>query len=97
MVLEKLLMEIQLGRMSGPFSAPPLPNLVVSPLGVVPKGASVHNRIDLDLCSVVYTSFDTAVEWVKCFGKGLLLAFCLLPVLPDSLHLLVCFWDGGYL
>lgn len=91
----------------------------VSPLGVVPKketnnfrlihhlsfpkGASVNKGIDPELCSVVYTSFDVAVGWVKKLGPGTLLAktdieaaFRLLPVHPDNLHLLGCFWDGGY-
>lgn len=70
--------EVQLGHMVGPFSASPFTNLVVSLLGVVPKkgankfhlihhlsfpkGASVIDGIDPDLCSVVYTSFDAAVN-----------------------------------
>lgn len=35
-----------------------------------PKGASVIDGIDPELSLVVYTSFDAAVAWVKCFGKG---------------------------
>ncbi|KAM3916024.1 uncharacterized protein RB166_015396 [Leptodactylus fuscus] len=76
--------------MAGPFPEPPLENLVVSPLGVVPKkepnkfrmihhlsfpeGASVNDGIDPDLCSVVYASFDTALSWVRRCGRGALLA-----------------------
>ena len=36
-VSEKLRKEVALGRMGGPFVSPPLDDLVVSPLGVVPK------------------------------------------------------------
>lgn len=35
-------------------------------------GASVNDGIDPKL--LVYTSFDTAVEWFQHFGKGVLLA-----------------------
>ncbi|XP_075128011.1 uncharacterized protein LOC142201079 [Leptodactylus fuscus] len=67
--------------MAGPFLEPPLAELKVSPLGVVPKkepnkfrmihhlsfpeGSSVNEGIDPELCSVVYTSFDAAIEWVR--------------------------------
>ena len=34
---QKLIKEIQEGRIVGPFSEPPLPNLRISPLGVIPK------------------------------------------------------------
>lgn len=116
-VSDKLSKEVQLGRMAGPFPAPPGANLVVSPLGVVPKkeankfhlihhlsfprGVLVNDGIDPELCSVVYTSFEAAVKWVWHFGKGaaktdIEAAFRLLPVHPDSLHLLRCFWDGLY-
>lgn len=70
----------------GPFSAPPLPDLRVSPLGVVPKkdpnkfrlihhlsfpkGSSVNDGIDREFCSVCYASLDAAVSWVRKFGKG---------------------------
>ncbi|CAJ0965846.1 unnamed protein product [Ranitomeya imitator] len=36
-VSEKLSKEVALGRMAGPFPTPPLEDLVISPLGVVPK------------------------------------------------------------
>ncbi|XP_075131988.1 integrase/recombinase xerD homolog [Leptodactylus fuscus] len=55
-----------------------------------PEGASVNDGIDPELCSVVYTSFDVAVAWVRRFGEGALLAktdiesaFRLLPVHPE--------------
>ncbi|KAM9329431.1 uncharacterized protein PAF06_002473 [Gastrophryne carolinensis] len=105
--------------MAGPFSDPPLEDLVVSPLGVVPKkergkfrlihhlsfprGRSVNDGIDRELSSVSYTSFDFALDMVREAGPGALMAktdiesaFRLLPVHPDSLYLLGCFFEGGY-
>ncbi|XP_075131908.1 uncharacterized protein LOC142204493 [Leptodactylus fuscus] len=89
-VSDKLAKELELGRMAGPFSELSLPNLRVSPLGVVPKkepnkfrlihhlsfpkGTSVNDGIDPSLCAVVYTSFDAAIRWVREFGCGALLA-----------------------
>lgn len=89
-VLEKLQKEVALGRMSGPFPVAPVADLVVSPLGVVPKkepnkfrlihhlsfpkGGSVNDAIDQEACSVTYTSFDAAVRWVRHYGKGALMA-----------------------
>lgn len=73
-VQEKIDKECREGRVLGPFISPPLPNLRVSLLGVVPKKApgefhliyhlsypreeSVNDAIPPDLCSVQYTSFD---------------------------------------
>lgn len=71
---EKMAKEVALGHMAGPFSEPPLPNLVVSTLGLVPKkesgkfrmihhlsfpkGGSINDSISKDLSSVSYTTFD---------------------------------------
>ncbi|XP_040273667.1 uncharacterized protein LOC120989530 [Bufo bufo] len=97
----------------------PLPDLWVSPLGLVPTkepnkirlihhlsypaGGSVNDGIADELCSVSYTSFDAAVRWVQRFGQGALLAkmdieaaFRLLPIHPDSLHLLGFQWEGCF-
>ncbi|KAM9326262.1 uncharacterized protein PAF06_002450 [Gastrophryne carolinensis] len=106
------------GRSAAP-GRPPLEDLVVSPLGVVPKkepgkfrlihhlsfprGGSVNDGIDKELSSVSYTSFDFALDMVREAGPGALMAktdiesaFRLLPVHPDSLYLLGCFFEGGY-
>lgn len=118
-VSEKIRKEAELGRLVGPFSDSPLPGLRVSPLGLVPKkepgkfrlihhlsfpkGESVNDGIDPELCSVSYASFDAAVRWVKKLGKDSLLAktdieaaFRLLPVHPESFRLLGFHWQGGY-
>ncbi|XP_040186277.1 uncharacterized protein LOC120918659 [Rana temporaria] len=76
--------------MGGPFKEQPIRDLVVSPLGVVPKkepnkfrlihhlsfpkGGSVNDAIDPEACTVSYTSFDAAVSWVRRYGKGALMA-----------------------
>ena len=77
MAREKLWKEIQMGRIAGPFVSPPLANLRVSPIGVVPKssgsfrlihhlswppGNSVNDGISDEACYVKYASFDEAVQ-----------------------------------
>lgn len=84
-IIEK---EITLGRMSGPFSQPPFPNIRCNPVGVLPKkdggyrlisnlsapiGNSVNEHIDPILCSVSYASFDQAISMIQENGKGALL------------------------
>lgn len=114
---EKIAKEVALGRMAGPFAAPPWDNLRISPLGVVPKkepgkfrlihhlsfpkGESVNDDIDPELCSVSYTSFDRAMAVVQGTGPGALMAkadiesaFRLLPIHPECHHLLGCELDG---
>ncbi|XP_053556935.1 uncharacterized protein LOC128648362 [Bombina bombina] len=87
---EKLRKEVKLGRMAGPFKEKPCADLIVSPLGVVPKkekgkyrmiqhlsyprGNSVNDAIDKLDSSVQYQSFDSAVRIVKRLGKGALMA-----------------------
>ncbi|XP_077338353.1 uncharacterized protein LOC143983017 [Lithobates pipiens] len=87
---DKLGKEVALGRMGGPFEVQPWGDLVVSPLGVVPKkepgkfrlihhlsfpkGGSVNDFIDPEACTVSYTSFDAAVRWVRRYGRGALMA-----------------------
>ena len=88
----KIFKECEAGRVAGPFSAPPLPNLRVSPLGVVPKktpgqfrlihhlsyprGSSVNDYISPELCSVKYSSLDDAITNVRECGHGALMAKC---------------------
>lgn len=76
--------------MLGPFSVPPLPNLRVSPLGVVPKktpgefrlihhlsfprGNSFNSGIPSHLCSVRYTSLDEAIVILCSCSKGAFMA-----------------------
>ena len=76
-VKQKLDKELKLGRIAGPFSQRPLPNLQCSPLGLVPKkqfrlihhlsypeGASINDFIDEKLCKVKYASFDDACDMI---------------------------------
>ncbi|OCT80557.1 hypothetical protein XELAEV_18027368mg [Xenopus laevis] len=87
---QKIEKEVGLGRMAGPFSEKPIADLVVSPLGIVPKketgkfrmiqhlsypeGGSVNDALDKEQCRVQYQSFDEALEEVKKLGGGALLA-----------------------
>ena len=87
---DKIDREVQLGRIAGPFSSPPLPNLRCSPIGLVPKqtpgqfrlihnlsspiGTSVNDYIDPSITAVSYTSFDDAVTLVSGLGPGALMA-----------------------
>ncbi|XP_053106618.1 uncharacterized protein LOC128325152 isoform X1 [Hemicordylus capensis] len=91
-VQRKIHKEVSLGRVLGPFDELPLPDLRISPLGVVPKkasgeyrlihhlsfphGSSVNDGIPEGLCSVKYTSFDQAVQVVRSCGRGALMAKC---------------------
>ena len=66
---KKVEKELKLGRIAGPYSAPPLEHFVVSPLGLVPKkkacnfrliphlsptgGLSVNNGIHQEQCSLL--------------------------------------------
>lgn len=81
--------EIKKGRISGPYSTRPLDNLIINPVGVVPKktpgkfriiqhlsypdGQSVNDFIDPDLCTVKYTSIDDAVRMIQRLSRGALL------------------------
>ncbi|KAL8619099.1 hypothetical protein ACOMHN_019371 [Nucella lapillus] len=73
-VEQMLFKEVSLGRVAGPFTEKPLPNLTISPIGLVPKstpgkfrlivdlsfppGQSVNDGIPHELTSVSYTPFD---------------------------------------
>lgn len=82
---EKIKKEIDLGRVLGPFSAPPISNLRCNPVGLLPKkqggwrmitnlshpfGESVNDYIDQQFCSVHLLSFDDAIHIIKTKGRG---------------------------
>ena len=78
---QKIKAVVEAGRVTGPFDFRPLPNLRVSPLGLVPKkepgqyrlkhhlsfpcGDSVNDLIDPQLCSVQNTSVMRLSTWFK--------------------------------
>lgn len=80
-VQQKLLSEINLGRVAGPFQDKPISTLRISPIGLVekktpgefrlihhlsfPEGESVNDFIDPELCTVQYTSFDEAIHMIQ--------------------------------
>jgi len=89
-IQNKLEKEIFKGRIAGPFIKPPLPDFIVSPLGVVPKktpgefrvihhesypsGSSVNDGIPKSLTSVHYATLQNAVQHIKSFGPSCFLA-----------------------
>lgn len=88
--MAKLEKEIELKRIAGPFADKPFENLIVSPIGLVPKsvpgkfrlihhlsfppGDSINDNIAPEACAVKYASFDMAVQLVASVGKGALMA-----------------------
>ena len=72
----------------GPFKSPPFTNFVGSPMGAVikpsktriihdlswPPGQAVNSFIASELCSVKYVTVDNAVEMLKLYGRGALMA-----------------------
>lgn len=91
-VFDKVLNEVSLGRIAGPFLVKPFDNFHVSPLGRVPKkeegkfriihdlsqprGYSVNNFISDEYASVRYETFDDVVKLVVYHGAGALIAKC---------------------
>ena len=82
---QKVMSEVQCGRIAGPFQTRPISNLRCSPIGVVPKKTggfrlithlsypknfSVNDFIDEKYTSVKYSSFDNAVAMIQKLGKN---------------------------
>lgn len=72
--------------MAGPFLQPPMPNIHVSPIGLVPKSdggmrmiihlsyppsSSINTYIDPKDTTVTYTSFDIVGNTMSKLGRGL--------------------------
>ena len=85
----ELAKECAAGRILGPFSSSPLPNLHCSGLGVVPKkngkwrmimhlsapiGQSINDHISKEQYSLQYASVDDAIQILTNLGKGALMA-----------------------
>ena len=91
-VLKKVMREVKLGRVAGPFNSKPFVNFHVSPLGAVPKkepgtfriihdlsqpkGHSVNDYISDEYATVTYESFDHVLNIIASHGKGALMAKC---------------------
>ena len=85
----KIEKEIELGRVAGPFLKRPFINLIVSPLGLVPKksagefrlihhlsypaGSSINDFIGESDSTVQYAKFDVAVNIMRDLGQGALM------------------------
>ena len=66
-----------------------------------PKGGSVNDGIEPEVCTVRYTSVDEACKRITALGRGAVLAkfdvhgaFRTVPVHPDDRQLLGMRWDG---
>ena len=85
---ESLRRECDAGRLAGPYTDNPLPNLRCSGLGVVPKrgggyriiydlssphGRSVNDFIDPQAYSLSYCTVDDAIQIVTRLGRGCLM------------------------
>ena len=83
-VLKRIAAEVTAGRLHGPLPAHLLPQVHVSPMGLVPK-AHMANKwrlivnlshptgssgISSNLCSLHYASVDDAVDIIKKLGRG---------------------------
>ena len=85
LIRSKLYKEIGLRRMLGPFDTPPFPDLMCSPVGLVPKkdsdemrmimhlsypyGESINDYIDPEKAATQYQQFDDAVYLVIQQGR----------------------------
>ena len=85
-IINRLNEEIELGRVAGPFLEPPINNLIISPIGLVPKstpgefrlifdlsyphGSSINSGISKEDSSVIYTNFDEVIRMVREEGPG---------------------------
>lgn len=90
LVQAKLSKECAAGRIVGPFTTPPFPNLRTSPLGIVPKkdpsefrlihhlsypdGSSVNDFIPDVYSTVKYASVGDASKSIKQLGRGCFMA-----------------------
>ena len=88
-VTAKLMKELELKRIAGPFDVPP-PGLITSPLASVPKkdsqeirlihdlsfpsGNSVNEFIPREHCHVVYELIDDCIDIICELGQGCLIA-----------------------
>lgn len=88
---EKIDKEVIEGRMAGPFHTPPMHNLHISPVGVVPKAdggwrmimhlsyppsISINHNIDPIHTTVTYTSFDRVIETINLVSKEEMISKC---------------------
>ena len=110
--------EVEAGRVLGPLEPSSFPAAHVSRMGAIPKseagkwrvivdlshprGGSVNDGIEPELCSLKYTSVDAAVRKLRGRPRGASLAkfdmanaYRNLPVHPDDRPLLGMHWKGN--
>ena len=85
-VKQKIQVEIDAGRVAGPFAEKPFPDMQISPLGLVPKkelgqwriihhlsfpkGFSINDGIPVENSTVQYQNIDHAVKLIQKCGPG---------------------------
>ena len=100
-VYEKLAKESLRHRLTGPYSQSPLPDLLYSPLGLVPqsvpgnfrlihdlsfsRNGSINSLIPKRISTVQYDSVDIVVNLVKHYGRFSQLAKC---DIKDAFHII---------
>ncbi len=118
-VAADLQLQLAKGRVHGPFSTPPFDNFRSSPLGVAarkrssklrvihhlswPDGTSVNDGVPDSEVSIVYETFQSAVEALRTSGRGSTMvkldleqAFRQIPVRPEDWPLLGFTWHGQF-
>ena len=106
------------GRVLGPLPPQMFPGVQISRIGVIPKGSSgkwrlivdlsapkgssVNDNIDENLCSLSYISVEDAVEEIMARGQGSQLAkvdiqsaYRIIPVHPEDWRLLGMSWENS--
>ena len=81
--MQKVMREVELGRIAGPLQTYPFENLILSPIGLIPErdgsyrliqhlsypsGSGINEHIDPEICSVRYTSLDEVVNSILHLG-----------------------------
>ena len=88
--MQKIQAEIDAGRVQGPFNQPPLSNVALSPIGLVPKKIlgefrlihhlsyparkSVNDGMPDSAATVVYTNVGAAIDVILQLGRGCLMS-----------------------
>lgn len=103
---QKLIRQIQAGRVVGPFSEPPLPNLRISPLGVIPKIAQGEFRMihhlsfpfGAWLITLSHESFvqNTTLRSIMQLHLSNVQAYRIILIHPSDYYLLGMQWEGNF-
>ena len=103
---QKLIRQIQAGRVVGPFTEPPLPNLRISPLGVISKIAQGEFRMihhlsfpfGAWLITLSHKSFvqNTMLRSMTQLRLSNVQAYRIILIHPSDYYLLGMQWEGNF-